>query len=207
MLVDINDFMPEQSAGLLGERFESIALRERPVIVVAFFTQFACVDLHPGVEIDRQFIHVRCNAADESPCVLCDLGDHHKSYHVTPVYAVADAAVRALVISDAHQPHSLGPLYKYELLKGGLDKRFLCISRVSAKYTITSLPAKAGQEMGERVIQKFLQDLEAGRVRLEDAIARYSNGALLEIESIHRDAEASGLDRLRYSAKAGDPRS
>ena len=139
---------------------------------------------------------------DESPCVLCDLGDPRKSYHVTPVYSVADAAVRALVISDAHQPHSLGPQFKDELLKGDLDKRFLCISRVSAKYMITSLPAKAGQEMGERVIKKFLEDLQAGRIRLEDAIARYSNEALLEIESIRRDAEARGLDRLRYSAQA-----
>lgn len=87
-------------------------------------------------------------------------------------------------------------------MKGGLDKRFLCISRVSAKYTITSIPAKAGQEMGERVIKKFLEDLQAGRIRLDDAIARYSNEALLEIDSIRRDAEARGLDRLRYSAQA-----
>ena len=201
-LISLNEFMPDQSNGLLGERFESLALRERPVTVVAFFTQFACVDLHPGVEIDRQFVHLRCNATEKTPCVLCDLGDHRKSYHVTPVYAVADAAVRALVISDAHQPHSLGPQFKDELMKGGLDQRFLCISRVSAKYTITSLPAKAGQEMGERVIKKFLEDLEAGRIRLDDAIARYSNEALLEIESIRREAEARGLDRLRYSAQA-----
>ena len=117
-LVSLAEFMPEQSDGAIGERFESLAIRERPVTIVAFYTQFARVDLHPGVEIDRQFIHVRCNAADESPCVLCDLGDPRKSYHVTPVYAVADAAVRALVISDAHQPHSLGPQYKDELIEG-----------------------------------------------------------------------------------------
>ena len=201
-LVSLAEFMPEQSDGAIGERFESLAIRERPVTIVAFYTQFARVDLHPGVEIDRQFIHVRCNAVDESPCVLCDLGEPRKSYHVSPVFAVAEAAVRALVISDAHQPHSLGPQYKDELMKGGLDKRFLCISRVSAKYTITSIPAKAGQEMGERVIKKFLEDLQAGRIRLDDAIARYSNEALLEIESIRRDAEARGLDCLRYSAQA-----
>ena len=60
-------------------------------------------------------------------------------------------------------------------MKGDLDKRFLCLSRVSAKYTITSLPAKAGQDMGDRAIKKFLEDLKAGRIRLDDAIARYSN--------------------------------
>ena len=203
-LVSLAEFMPEQSDGAIGERFESLAIRERPVTIVAFYTQFARVDLHPGVEIDRQFVHVRCNATEKTPCVLCDLGDPRKSYHVSPVYAVADAAVRALVISDAHSPFSLGPLYKDELLKGDLDKRFLCISRVSAKYTITSLPAKESQsqEMGDRAIKKFLEDLEAGRIRLDDAIARYSNEALLEIDSIRRDAEARSLDRLRYSAQA-----
>jgi hypothetical protein len=194
--------MPEQSAGLLGDRFESLAIRERPVTIVAFFTQFARVGLHPGVDIDRQFVHVRCNATDESRCILCDLGEPCKDYFVTPVYFVADAAVRALVISDAHQPHSLGPQYKDELMKGGLDKRFLCISRVSAKYTITSVPAKPGQEMGDRAIKKFLEDLEAGRIRLDDAIARYSNEALLEIESIRRDAEARGLECKRYTIPA-----
>lgn len=74
-LVSLAEFMPEQSDGAIGERFESLAIRERPVTIVAFYTQFARVDLHPGVEIDHQFIHVRCNAADESPCVLCDLGE------------------------------------------------------------------------------------------------------------------------------------
>ena len=201
-LVSLAEFMPEQSDGAIGKRFESLAIRERPVTIVAFYTQFARVDLHPYVEIDRQFTHVRCNAADVSPCVLCDLGDPRKTYYVTPVYAVADAAVRALVISDAHSPHSLGPQYKDELSKGNLDKRFLCISRIAAKYTTTSLPAKAGQEMGERVIKKFLEELQAGRIRLDDAIARYSNEALLEIDSIRRDAEARGLDCLRYSAQA-----
>ena len=64
-LVSLAEFMPEQSDGVIGERFESLAIRERPVTIVAFYTQFARVDLHPGVEIDHQFIHVRCNAADE----------------------------------------------------------------------------------------------------------------------------------------------
>jgi hypothetical protein len=199
--------MPDQSTGVHGDRFESLAIRERPVTVVAFFTQFARVGLHPNVDIDRQFVHVQCNATDTSHCILCDLGDPCKDYFVTPIYAVADAAVRALVISDAHQPHSLGPLYKDELLKGNLAVRFLCLSRVSSKYAIVSVPAKPGQEMGERVIKKFLEDLEAGRVRLQDAIARYSNEALLEIESIRRDAEARGLDRLRYSTKPSETRS
>src|SRR5262245_38788666 len=110
MMIGIDQFMPEQP-GSPGERFEPLSIRERPVTVVAFFTQFAPVTLHPGVEIDRQFVHVRCNATEESPCVLCDLGEPRKTFFVTPVYAVADAAVRALVISEAHQPHSLGPLY------------------------------------------------------------------------------------------------
>ena len=201
-IIGINEFMPDQSDGLLGERFESLAIRERPVTVVAFFTQFARVDLHPGVEIDRQFVHVRCNVEDESPCVLCDLGDPRKSYHVTPVYSVAEAVVRALVISDAHQPHSLGPQFKDELLKGDLDKRFLSITRTGSKYMITSLPAKPGQDMGDLVIKKFLKDLENGKVRFEDAIAHYSGDSIFEVETIRRDAEARGLDRSRYSAKA-----
>jgi hypothetical protein len=199
--------MPDQSDGLLGGRFEAVAIRERPVTIVAFFTRFAPVTLHPGVEIDRLFVHVRCNATEGSPCILCDLGEPHKTFFVTPVYAVAEAAVRALVISDAHQPHSLGPQYKDELMKGKLDARFLCLSRVSAKYTVTSVPAKPGQEMGDCAIKTFLADLEAGRVRLDDAVARYSNESLLEIDSIRRDAEARGLDRQRYLAKAAETRS
>ena len=204
MMIGIDEFRPEQP-GSPGERFEPLSIRERPVTLVAFYTKFARVDLHAGVEIERQYIHVRCNAADGQPCVLCDLGEPRKQYFVSPVYAVADAAVRALVISDAHQPHSLGPQYKDELLKGGLDRRFLCLSRVSAKYAITSVAAKPGQEMGERAIKRFLEDLEAGRVRLEDAVARYSNEALLEVESIRRDSEARGLDRLLYTARSVKP--
>jgi hypothetical protein len=98
-------------------------------------------------------------------------------------------------------------LYKDELLKGDLDKRFLCISRVSAKYSITSVPAKEGQDMGDQVIKKFIDDLKSERVRLEDAIARYSNQALLEIESMRRDAEARGLDRERYVTRTPENRS
>ena len=40
-LIDLDEFMPDQSDGLLGERFESLALRERPATIVAFFKQFA----------------------------------------------------------------------------------------------------------------------------------------------------------------------
>lgn len=69
-LISLNEFMPDQSNGLPGERFESLAIRERPVTIVGFFEQFARVDLHPGVEIDRQFVHVRCNATEKTPCVL-----------------------------------------------------------------------------------------------------------------------------------------
>jgi hypothetical protein len=61
--------------------------------------------------------------------------------------------------------------------------------------------------MGDHVIKKFLDDLKSERVRLEDAIARYSNQALLEIEAIRRDAEARGLDRERYVTKTHESRS
>src|SRR3954454_22654300 len=152
MLIGINEFMPESTDGPRADRFESLSIRERPVTIVAFFMQFAPVNLHAGMEIDHQYLHIRCNAEEKSPCVLCGLEDPRRTYHVTPVYSVADAAVKALVISDARSPHSLGPLYKDELTRGGLDKRSLCLSRISAKYTITSLPAKPGQDMGDRVI-------------------------------------------------------
>ena len=198
-LVDLDEFLPDQSAGVLGERFEPLAIRERPILIVAFFKQFAQVDLHAWIEIDRQFVHVRCNASDGSPCLLCDLGYPRKPYYITPVFAVADAAVKALIISDAHHPHSLGPQYKEQLAKGDLDKRFLSITRTGSKYAITSLPAKPGQDLGDLVIKKFLKDLDNGKVQFEDAIANYRGDSLFEVETIRRQAEARGLERALYS--------
>ena len=124
-LIGLDEFMPDLTLADTNPPLGAIQLGEKPVTIVAFLTQFAKVDLHPWVQIDKQNLNVRCNRKDDSPCLLCDLEYPRKGYFVNPVYAVADGAVRALVISDAHQPFSLGPQYKNELAQGNLDKRYL----------------------------------------------------------------------------------
>ena len=124
---NLDEFMPDLSAEERGPQLQPIQLGEKPMTIVAFLTQFAPVDLHPWVQIDKQNLNVRCNRQGVSPCLLCDLEYPRKVYFVNPVFAVADGAIKALVISDAHQPFSLGPQFKAELTQGNLDKRFLII--------------------------------------------------------------------------------
>lgn len=200
-LIGLDEFMPDQGPADATPPLTSIRLGEKPAAIVAFLTQFAKVTLHPWVQIDKQYLHVRCNG---NPCLLCDLEYPRKVYFINPVYAVADGGVRALVISDANEPHSLGPQFKAELMAGRLDTRYLFITRVGMKYTLRSRVASPGAELGDREIKKFLEALKEGRVRLADAIPVYSNEYLFDIDSFRRDAEAAGFERSRYSPAAKD---
>ena len=114
---------------------------------------------------------------------------------ILPVYDVSSTQVKALLISDNRQPHALGPLLKAELRTGGLDKRFLMLTRSGNKFSVQSVPAKEGHDMGEAVVGPFAVRLEKGQITLDRAIPIYPNLELWDVPEIERSAEAMGLKR------------
>ena len=102
-LIGIDEFMPDNPTDCMG----TVRIPRNPGTPRDYRGVFHAVR-SCGPTSKRRHRATVCARAmqrdEESPCVLCDLGDPRKDYHVTPVYAVADAAVRALVISDAHSP-------------------------------------------------------------------------------------------------------
>jgi hypothetical protein len=118
---------------------------------------------------------------------------------VLPVYDVETDSVKALLVSGAMSPHSLGPQLRVEIDKGGLDERFLLISRRYAKYEVTSTPMTNGAESGEIAIADFMKRLQEGRTSLEGVIPRLSNSELAEIQEVQRKANALGLKQVDYA--------
>ena len=77
------------------------------------------------VELPNLRSELRCNTGLESRCLLCDLKYRLTNRAILPVYDIAAAEVKVLLVSDTRDPHSLGPQLKAELRQGGLDERYL----------------------------------------------------------------------------------
>jgi hypothetical protein len=193
----LEEFMPDAPDAVSGGDLEVLRLSETPVLLTIFTTTVGDAYTH-YVDLPNLRSELQCNIMLEGRCLLCDLKHKRARRAILPVFDVASAQVKALLISETREPHSLGPQLKAEVRKGGLDGRYLVLTRVSNKFRVQSVPAKAGQDMGELMVADFLKKLESGLVSLDRAIPVYLNGELWDVPELERKAEAIGLARSDY---------
>jgi hypothetical protein len=197
-MTTLDQFLPSASAGFGPVSLDILRLSETPVVINIFSSSVAAVVTH-YVEFSNFRGEVRCNAGLEPRCLLCDQKFKETKRAIMAVYDVAADMIKALLISDTMSPHALGPQIQAEVHRGGLENRSLLISRVSNKFSVDSVPARTGQNMGERVIGDFEKRLESGEISLESAIPVYANAQLWDIPELERRAEAMGLSRSDYA--------
>ena len=197
----LDDFLPETADATGGSDLEVLRLSETPALVTIFTNKVGSSSTH-YVDLPNLRSELRCNTGLESRCLLCDLKYRLTKRAILPVYEVATAEVRVLLVSDTRDPHSLGPQLKAEFRQGGLDKRYLAISRKSNRFTVKSVPAKPGHDMGEAVIADFLAKVKSGQISLERVLPVYANADLWDVPELERSAEASNLVRSDYAGNA-----
>jgi hypothetical protein len=198
----LDDFMPDSPDASGGGDLEVLRLSETPALVAIFTNKIGAAFSH-YLDLPDLRAELRCNVGSEHRCLLCDLKHKRTSRAILPVFDVAAARVKAILISDTRDPHALGPQLKAELRKGDLDKRYLALSRVSNKFTVRSVPAKPSNDMGEGAIAGFIEKLKSGLVSLERVLPVYPNSELWELPELERMAEAVGLARADYLGDGG----
>ena len=201
-MTTLDQFLPDLCDSVGGGELQILRLSETPALVAVFTDKVGSSSTH-YVDLPNLRSELRCNADLESRCLLCDLKYRLTNRAILPVYDVASAEVKVLLVSDTRDPHSLGPQLKAELRQGNLDKRYLRCSRKSNRFTVKSLPAKPGHDMGETAIADFLAKLKAGQVSLEGVLPVYANAELWDVPELERSAEALGLVRSAYAGNAG----
>jgi hypothetical protein len=201
-MTTFDEFMPDQPDATGGGDLEVLRLNETPALAVIFTDRVGAATTH-YLDLPNLRAELRCNLGPEPRCLLCDLKHRRTSRAVLPIYDVAAAQVKALLISDTRDPHSLGPQLKAELRRGGLADRYLSLARSGNKFTVRSVPARPGHDMGETAIADFLARLESGRVALERVLPSYPNAELWDVPELERSAVAQGLDRASYASDGG----
>lgn len=196
------DIFSDDMNAVGGGDLNVIRLNDNPVLAAIFTQQTADLETHYVAE--GNIGEVQCNKDREGRCLLCDIGNGAADRYLLPIYVVRDDKVQVLGITATRRPFSLGPQVAAEIRKGDLERRYLRISRTGAKYSVTSVPAQEGSEMGESVVKRFLEQLEAGEIELERAIPVYGNQQLLDVPEIERVATAMGFFRSVYAAPNED---
>ena len=197
-MAKLSDIFSDDMTAAGGGDLNVLRLNDNPVLVTIFTDQIGDLETHYVSE--SSIGEVRCNKTREGRCLLCDIGNGATDKHLLPVYVVRDDEVQVLGITATKRGFSLGPQVMAEIRKGDLDRRYLRISRTGAKYTVTSVPAQEGSEMGEAVVKRFVEQLDAGGIELERAIPVYGNQQLLDVPEIERVATAMGFSRSVYVA-------
>jgi hypothetical protein len=201
MTSTFDDFLPDAAEGTGGGDLEILRITEEPTVVTLFTDRVGKAATH-YLALPELRAEVQCNRPHEARCLLCDLRKKRTTRAVLPVFDVQSDQIRALLVSDARYPHALAPLLKGELRKGGLDRRYLAISRKGVKFTVESLPAGDGHDLGETAISQFMEKLEAGAVALDRVLPVYPNAELWNLPELARQAAALGLERSRYEPTA-----
>jgi hypothetical protein len=197
-LPTLDDFLPDSADATGGGDLEVLRLGESPTLV-AVFTQVIGEARTHYVEGANLRAEIRCNLGREARCLLCDLRRPRARRAILPVFDVSSSQIMALLVSDNRQPNALGPQLRAQFRAGGLDKRFLLLSRSGNRFTVQSVPAKEGHDMGETIIGPFGERVRNGQVMLERAIPAYPNGELWDVPELERAAEAMGLRRAEYA--------
>jgi hypothetical protein len=201
-LPTLDDFLPDSPDATGGGDLEVLRLGESPTLVAVFTQVIGEAPTH-YVEGANLRAEVHCNLGREGRCLLCDLRRPRTRRAILPIYEVSSCLIKAMLISDSRHSHALGPQLRAQLRAGGLDKRFLLLTRSGNRFTVQSVPAKEGHDMGESVVGPFAERLSNGRVELRRAIPTYPNAELWEIPELERAAEAMGLRRAEYAPVGG----
>ena len=198
----LDDFLPDIHDATGGDDLEVLRLSETPSLVAVFTNKVGAASTH-YVDLPNLRSELQCNTDLEPRCLLCDLKHRLTKRAILPIYDVSSAEVKVLLVSDTRDPHSLGPQLKAEMRQGGLDKRYLAISRKGYRFTVRSVPAKPSNDMGEVAVADFLAKLESGLISLERVLPVYPNAELWDIPELERSAEAMGLARSDYVGDGG----
>jgi len=104
----LDDFLPETADATGGSDLEVLQLSETPALVTIFTNKVSSSSTH-YVDFPNLRSELRCNTGLEFRCLLCDLKYRLTKRAILPVYDVASAEVKVLLVSDTRDPHSLGP--------------------------------------------------------------------------------------------------
>jgi len=174
-----------------------VRLDTTPKLVILFTDSTKPIATH-WIEQGTMRGEIQCNKGAEGRCLICDLGHIPTTKTLMPVYDVASASVGVLSIPEGKGAHSLGPLLMAEINRGNLAARYLALTRNYAKYSVTSLVAQMGQDMGEAIIKAFLVPFSAGHADLTMVIPVTTNACLWDVPELERLARARGLARSVY---------
>jgi hypothetical protein len=201
MTTSLNDFLPDATEGVGGD-LEILRITEEPTVVTLFTDRVAQAMTH-YLDLAELRAEVQCNGTHEAHCLLCDLKKKRTNRAALPVSDVKSDQVKALLVSDNRHPHALGTLLKAELKKGDLGRRYLAVSRVGVKFTVQSLPAGEGNDLGETAIAQFQAKLESGAIALDRVLPVYPNADLWNFAELARQAAALRLQPSRYDLPTG----
>ena len=99
----LDDFMPDIPEATGGGDLELLRLSETPSLVVMFTNNVSAASTH-YVDLPNLRSELRCNTGLESRCLLCDLKYRLTKRAILPVYDVASAEVKVLLVSDTRSP-------------------------------------------------------------------------------------------------------
>jgi hypothetical protein len=158
---------------------------ETPIFPITEFSEGAYLHYCPEIEIKDSVI---CNGDD---CVLCKIRRKKDSKLLLPVYLPAADRVGVLPMSKSLRPFSLLPQIAGCLKTG--KPLVMFVVRDGMKYTVSTRELQDDVYCGERVIQKFLADLEAGLIDLTSVYPKIDNAELATIDEIARMMALKGV--------------
>mgnify|MGYP007059400947 CR=1 FL=1 len=200
-MLNFLDRFPSEPETSMSLSLEVLKLREEPRIIAMFSAECEEVSDH-YIETSEHRGYVKCNSVAEGRCLLCDLQQQSESRVILSVYDVETESVKALLVSDARSPYSLGPQLRRELERGELDKRFLLLSRSFNKFEVRSIAMPEDVEINQVVIADFLNQIKQGNLSLDGVIPHLPNRELVDIPELSRKAMALGLHLVDYQKAA-----
>jgi hypothetical protein len=182
--VNLLDMVADNSVDSI---LEVVKLDDNETAIIPFTAEGEKAELHYCSE-DEIKGYVHCNGPG---CVLCRIGRKLEKRSMLPVYLPMAGYVAILLVSPSRRPYSLLPQIT-NILKS--DKPMVAfVTRAGFKYTVSQVELKDDEDGGEAVIQRFLDEYEAGLHDLSTVCQSIENDELANIESISRMLKLKGV--------------
>ena len=184
----VDFFATEQ---LLGEQLELRDLEtlrinedEKSFIPISF--QMAKVTVHFVDDPDFKG-YTRCNGQD---CALCQSGMKSTTQFLMPGYCPDEGRIMLLPIGSSRKPYSLFSQMSMSINKS--KRQILFIARSGYKYSVSARPVPKDLSIDEDKNERFLKEVEEGKIRLEEVYQRIDNETLKTIPKIYSKLLARG---------------
>ena len=97
-MTTLDQFLPDLPDSVGGGELQILRLSETPALVAVFTSNVGSSSTH-YVDFPNLRSELRCNTDLESHCLLCDLKYRLTKRAILPVYDVASAEVKVLLVS------------------------------------------------------------------------------------------------------------